>query len=53
VIELAEGRTPDIVVRVLDRSLTVADVESLERLCRSLEDIGGERCGRARSSFQE
>jgi hypothetical protein len=43
VITLAEGRTPDIVVRVLDRSLTVADAVALERLRQSLDDIAGDR----------
>jgi hypothetical protein len=50
VIELAEGRTPDIVVRVLNRSLTVADAVALESLRRSLDDLGGERRNRVRSS---
>jgi hypothetical protein len=48
VIELAEGRTPDIVVRILDRSLTEADAMALERLRASLDDIGGEGRGRNR-----
>jgi hypothetical protein len=43
VITLAEGRTPDIIVRVLDRTLTAADTEALERLRRGLDDIW--RCG--------
>jgi hypothetical protein len=46
VIELAEGRAPPIVLRVLDRRLTVADAVALERLRRGLDDIGGERRSR-------
>jgi hypothetical protein len=45
VIDLAEGRVPDIVVRVLDRAVTVEDEASLECLRQSLDAIGGE--GRA------
>jgi hypothetical protein len=51
VIDLAEGRIPEIVVHVLERHLTVADIESLERLRRSLDDIGGDRRNRIRASF--
>jgi hypothetical protein len=46
VIELAEGRIPEIVVHVIERRLTGADVESLERLRQGLDDIepiAGER----------
>jgi hypothetical protein len=41
VIELAEGRIPEIVVHVIDHALTVDDAIVLERLRRSLDDIGG------------
>jgi hypothetical protein len=50
VISLAEGKVPEIVVHVIERSLTAADTESLERLRRSLDDIGGDRRNRIRSS---
>jgi hypothetical protein len=43
VVELAEGHTPEIVVRVIERRLTVSDAAMLERLRRGLDDIGGER----------
>ena len=46
VIELAEGRAPPIVLRVLDRRLTVADEAILERLRASLDRIGGDRRNR-------
>jgi hypothetical protein len=49
VIELAEGRVPEIVVHVLERTLTEADAESPERLRASLDDIGGERRRRSGS----
>jgi hypothetical protein len=48
VIELAEGKVPEIVLHVIERTMTAADAESLERLRRSLDDIGGERRGRSR-----
>jgi hypothetical protein len=50
VIELASGAVPSIVLRVLDRSLTTADAAALERLRRGLDDIGGARRNRVRSS---
>jgi hypothetical protein len=50
VISLAEGKVPEIVLHVLERSLTAADAESLERLRQGLDDIGGERRNRIRSS---
>jgi hypothetical protein len=49
VIELAEGKAPEIVVHVLERRLTVADAVTLERLRQGLDDIkpiAGERRGR-------
>jgi hypothetical protein len=49
VIELAEGRIPEIVLHVLERRLTVADAVALERLRQGLDDIepiAGERRGR-------
>jgi hypothetical protein len=49
VIELAEGKVPDIVVHVLDHALTEADAIALERLRANLDDIGGGRRGRSRS----
>jgi hypothetical protein len=42
VISLAEGKVPGIVVHVIERRLTAADAESLERLRRSLDAIGGD-----------
>jgi hypothetical protein len=39
VIELAEGRIPEIVVHVIERRLTVADAAALERLRQGLDDI--------------
>jgi hypothetical protein len=48
VIELAEGKVPEIVLHVIERTMTAADAESLEHLRRSLDDIGGERRGRSR-----
>jgi hypothetical protein len=47
VIELAEGRVPEIVVHVLEHSMTEADAVTLERLRQSLDDIGGERRSRS------
>jgi hypothetical protein len=47
VIELAEGRIPTLVLRVLEHALTVDDAAALERLRQSLDDIGGERRGRS------
>jgi hypothetical protein len=41
--ELAEGKVPELVVHILERRLTEADAEALERLRQSLDDIGGER----------
>jgi hypothetical protein len=41
VLDLAEGRIPAIVVHVLERDLTAADAEVLERLRRSLDAISG------------
>jgi hypothetical protein len=49
VIELAEGRIPEIVVHVIERRLTVADAVALERLRKGLDDIepiAGERRSR-------
>jgi hypothetical protein len=51
VIDLAEGNVPEIILHVIERTLTEADVESLERLRRSLDDIGGGR--RHRPSFSK
>jgi hypothetical protein len=50
VIELAEGKIPEIVVHVIERRLTVADAEALERLRQGLdaiEPIAGERRSRS------
>src|SRR4029077_369427 len=46
VVDLAEGRVPEIVVHVLERRLTAADAMVLERLRQSLDDIGEDRRGR-------
>jgi hypothetical protein len=53
IIELAEGRVPDLVLHVLDHALTDDDATALERLRHSLDDIGRERrdCNRMRPSF--
>jgi hypothetical protein len=48
VIDLAEGRVPEIVLHVLDHALTEADAVALERLQQSLDDLGGERRNRNR-----
>jgi hypothetical protein len=50
VIELAEGKVPEIVVNVIERRLTAVDAVALERLRQGLDDIGGERRGRVQSS---
>jgi hypothetical protein len=42
VLGLAEGKVLELVVHVLDRSLTTEDAAALERLRASLDDIGGE-----------
>ena len=50
IIELAEGKIPEIVVHVIERRLTVADAVALERLRQGLdniEPIAGERRSRA------
>jgi hypothetical protein len=47
VIELAEGKVPEIVVHVIERRVTVADTAALERLRQSLDDIGGDRRNRS------
>jgi hypothetical protein len=39
VIELAEGKIPEIVVHVIERRLTATDAITLERLRQSLDDI--------------
>jgi hypothetical protein len=49
IIELAEGRVPPIVLRVLDHTLTADDAVTLERLRRGLDDIGDGRRGRPES----
>jgi hypothetical protein len=41
VIALAEGKVPEIVLHVIERTMTEVDAESLERLRQSLDDIGG------------
>jgi hypothetical protein len=48
VIELAEGKVPELVLHVLDHALTRADTAALERLRQSLDDIAGERRNRNR-----
>jgi hypothetical protein len=42
VIELAEGRVPDIVLHVLDHTLTVADAARSNACVGALDDISGE-----------
>jgi hypothetical protein len=49
VIELAEGKVPELVLHVIEHTMAKADAESLERLRRSLDDIGGERRNRNRA----
>jgi hypothetical protein len=50
VVDIAEGRVPEIVVHVLERRLTAADVMALERLRGGPDDIGGDHRTRIRSS---
>jgi hypothetical protein len=47
VIELAEGRIPEIVLHVIERRLTVADATALERLRVNLNSSGRTRHGRS------
>jgi hypothetical protein len=43
VIELAEGRLPEIVIRVIERRLTAADSVTLEHLRDGLDALSGRR----------
>jgi hypothetical protein len=50
VIGVAEGKIPEIILHVIDRATTQEDAVALERLRQSLDEIGGDRRNRIRSS---